>query len=151
MSRLGTPMFGMQGVHCWARVLDCHDGDTCRLGIVLPDGNACQIVVRLQGIDAPEMRSRDADERRAAVAARDRLVDWLHPGLMSGNNASIDRALMEHIVMAYVRIAKSEKYGRWLCTLHRNEDDEESVNDVLVREGHAKPYDGKISKPYALH
>lgn len=142
-----TPMAGVQGLECWARLLDVHDGDSCRVGVILLDDTARQVVLRLDGIDAPEMNN--VQDKPIAMAARDRLVDWASPGLLKGHDA-ISEALANKIVMIYVRISKADKYGRWLATLHHSTDPKsESANSVLVREGHAMKYSGHGKKPYS--
>lgn len=53
-----------------ARVLRVVDGDTFVAEALVWPGHAVRVSVRIRGIDAPEMRSRCAAEKRAARRAR---------------------------------------------------------------------------------
>ena len=53
-----------------ARVLRVVDGDTFVAEALVWPGHAVRVSVRIRGIDAPEMRSRCAAEKRAARQAR---------------------------------------------------------------------------------
>lgn len=90
--------------------------------------------VRLYGIDTPELRSRDADERVVARMARDRVVELLPPG---------SRAVVE------TELRSADKYGRILGTFYVPWHDgsdvtvDVSVNELLVRERLAVRYLGQ--------
>ncbi|MCW8085111.1 thermonuclease family protein [Sabulicella glaciei] len=92
------------------------DGDTLRCG---------EERVRLLGLDAPEMSGRCADESRRARAARDRLAALVQGG---------------------VRLARDgeDRYGRTLATAFDREG--RDLTRILIREGHARPYDGRTRR-----
>lgn len=140
-------MAGVQGLQCWCRLIDVHDGDTCRVGFFSDDGSPRQVILRLDGIDAPEMNSKIDKER--AIAARNWVVEWAKEGVVC-TEKTITKALANTIVLVFVRIFKADKYGRWLAMVYRDSNPEsESVNKALVREGHALPYSGHGKKPYS--
>lgn len=122
------------------KVVDVYDGDTVRVACpMMGDGNKfVQLHIRMLGYDSPELRppksqpGRD-NEKKLALAARDRLRDIVMGKIVSIN---IER--------------KGDKYGRrvgtvWTTATH---DDihalkfEDSVNALMMREGHGDPYDG---------
>lgn len=79
--------------------------------------------VRLAGINAPELHTRDAGERARAVAAHVRVREMLPEG-----------------APCTVATEKTEKFGRWLGTVVTASGVD--VNAVLLAEGLARPYDG---------
>lgn len=113
--------------HYEAEVLSVYDGDTCTLQISCGFDMFTKVSFRLTGIDTPEMKSKDADKKAAAVLARDHLRD---------------RILGKKVI---VNTKSREKYGRWLGVVWVDEGQDElgeSLNDEMIRLGHAKPYDG---------
>ena len=110
------------------RVFECEvlDGDTVRAVIDLGVEVRTRGIFRLAGIDTPE-KNRIVS-REAALRAKNRLQ-----ALVTEAGAAL--------VIRTQRGDPKEKYGRWLAWLAR-EGDALTFNDVLVSEGHAKPYDG---------
>ena len=87
--------------------------------------------IRFMGINAPESRTRDLEEKARGLAAKDRLKN-----LLEGTNII---QLTSHGV---------GKYGRCLGELHIDVVDGqekmtlENVNELLIKEGHAVEYHG---------
>ena len=107
-----------------ARVVKVYDGDTITVATQVPglaDRTVFKFSVRLRGIDTPEMRGSTPSEKTAAIAARD--------------------ALRARIMGRDVELGDvgTEKYGRLLCNVHC---DGVHLNQWLVEQGHAVPYDG---------
>lgn len=112
-----------------AYVKDVYDGDTITVDISLGfHVNMTDIKVRLVGIDTPEVRTRDLDEKEKGLATR----DWLR-----------ERILGKKVLL---HTAKRGKFGRWLGTIWDLEKDkpefENSYNKQLINEGLAKEYWG---------
>lgn len=112
-----------------AYVKDVYDGDTITVDISLGfHVNMTDIKVRLVGIDTPEVRTRDLDEKEKGLATR----DWLR-----------ERILGKKVLL---HTAKRGKFGRWLGTIWDLEKDkpefENSYNKQLISEGLAKEYWG---------
>jgi len=105
-----------------AEVVRVVDGDTVDLRVDVGFKCSFNDRFRLEGIDAPESRTRDLIEKKAGLAAKDFLSDYLPVG----------RTIT-------VKTGKPGKYGRWIATLYR---DGVNVNQLMVKEGHARPYDG---------
>lgn len=66
-----------------ARVLRAVDGDTLDVEATIWLGQEVHILVRIRGIDAPELRAGCAAEARLAAAARDRLAQLTATGPVS--------------------------------------------------------------------
>ncbi len=101
----------------------CYDGDTCSFVVPwLPPVLGDPLTVRLRGIDTPEIRGRCDSERQLARDARDVAVEVL------SRSRRIDLLLPER-----------GKYFRLVVDVIA---DGESLADVLVRKGLARPYEG---------
>ena len=97
------------------------DGDTIDAYIDLGFDVSIKKRVRFMGINTPESRTRDLEEKARGLAAKDRLIELLGDG---------NFVLQSHGV---------GKYGRCLGTLFVNDLD---VNKTLISEGHATEYYG---------
>lgn len=143
----GAEAWSLRGLRGWARVLDVHDGDTCRCILLVPGQGFRKVTLRLNGIDAPEINSALPLERQLADAARRRVLamlvpdEVLHPGFADMDARAQARMLGEHPVLAWVCCHGLDKYGRVLADVHSSPV-APSVSAVLVAEGLALPYDG---------
>jgi len=95
------------------------DGDTVFATIQLGFNIRCKEYVRLFGVNTPEIYGATATP--AGVLARDYAATWL---------------IAEKLVLHSRKYNEREKYGRVLGSIYRD-DDPESLNAALVREGHA--------------
>ena len=105
-----------------ARVVRVIDGDSLIVQVGLWFGQSVIEHIRIAGIDAPEMKGRCPSEIEAARAARQYLA-----GLLGGGTVEL-------------RDVRREKYGRALASVTAGGVD---VGEALLREGLARPYDGK--------
>lgn len=115
------PVFSFNGIKNWCKCVNVYDGDT----ITVIFEYRHQIIkekIRLWGIDTPEIRTRDDEEKKAGFVARDYLRDQI---------------LHKFI---WVEFLCEDKYGRSLGKIYRKNNDAESLNDELVRLGMAKEY-----------
>ena len=108
------------------------DGDTVDAMIDLGFGVHVKKRIRLAGINAPESRTRDKQEKILGLAAKERL-----------------KAMLDGVSNNFELESKEVgKYGRVLGTLHIDKLDGKDVitkvcvNDCLVKEGYAVEYDG---------
>jgi len=111
-----------------AKLMRVVDGDTVDAEIDLGFGVFMKQRIRLYGINTPESRTRDLEEKERGLAAKARLVEIL------GKEFIIETILN-----------KRGKFGRILGTLHTIvQEGEESINinQKLVEEGHAVEYFG---------
>ena len=108
-----------------ASVLKVVDGDTIDVLVDVGFSIHKKIRVRLYGIDAPESRTRDLEEKKLGLAAKARLIEILN----QNDNKII---LNSHGI---------GKYGRCLGELFIK-DEEQSINTQLILEGHGVEYYG---------
>jgi len=110
------------------RVIKVYDGDTITIAAKLPfkESPLFRLSVRLNGIDTPEIKGKNEDEKHAAKACRE--------------------AISKLVLNKYIQLKniQSEKYGRILADVYV---DQLHINDWLIQERYAVKYDGgtKIS------
>ena len=102
-------------------VLRIVDGDTVDVRVDLGFDVWHKCRVRLMGINAAESRTRDLEEKARGLAAK----QWL-----------IDKVEFKDVEM---QSHGKGKYGRILGELFVNRV---NINKLMVKEGHAKEYDG---------
>lgn len=107
-----------------ASVLDVFDGDTIVVLASVWPGTQINVRVRIRGIDAPEMRSRCASERRAALAARERL-----------------RQFIANKPVLLTNIKGGKYFGRVLANVQVNSG--AYMQQALLASGLVRPYRGK--------
>ena len=112
-------------------IVKVYDGDTITLAARLPivpieEQPIYRFSVRLNGIDTPEIKGKDYDEKEAAKRARD--------------------FLSSHVMNKMVTLedVKLEKYGRLLATVIS--DSGKNMNQLMVKKRHAVAYDGGTKK-----
>ena len=107
------------------------DGDTIDAKIDLGFDVSVKKRVRFLGVNAPESRTRDLEEKARGLAAKDRV-----------------KQLLEGTKTIQLKSHGVGKYGRCLGELHIDVVDGqqkmtlESVNELLIKEGHAVEYHG---------
>ena len=107
------------------------DGDTIDAQIDLGFDISVKKRIRFKGINTPESRTRDLEEKAKGLAAKDRL-----------------KAILEGAKTIQLTSHGVGKFGRCLGELHVDVVDGkekltmENVNELLIKEGHAVKYDG---------
>ena len=109
-----------------AQLIRVVDGDTVDAMVDLGFSTHRKLRIRFDGIDAPESRTRDAEEKVLGKAATARVVEILD---------AEDGAFV-------VRSHGVEKFGRCLGELFTKTLGETSINQTLIDEGHAEAYFG---------
>jgi micrococcal nuclease len=104
------------------------DGDTIDANIDLGFDITIHKRIRLTGIDTPESRTRDLEEKKRGLAAKDRLIELLEDGSFILESREVG------------------KFGRVLGTLHTINKESININEKLVEEGHAVEYWGGKKK-----
>ena len=109
------------------RVIKVYDGDTITIASMLPykGSKIYRFPVRLNGIDTPEMRTKDENEKTIAIKARDSLSDLINHELVTLENTGND------------------KYGRLLADVWFGNI---NVNKWMLNRRFAVPYDGGTKK-----
>tara|TARA_R100000231_G_scaffold72025_1_gene56766 strand:- start:308 stop:679 length:372 start_codon:yes stop_codon:yes gene_type:complete len=112
-------------------LIRCIDGDTVDAYIDLGFSVKVKKRIRLHGINTPESRTRDLEEKAKGLAAKDRL-----------------KAILEGAKSIQLNSFGVGKYGRCLGELHVDVLDGKecitltNVNQLLITEGHAVAYHG---------
>ena len=91
--------------------------------------------VRIAGVDTPEKRTRDLDEKALGIDATNWMKEKLD-GAISGDDDLIIRTEL---------VGGMGKYGRLLGWLYIGEDTV-SLNEQMITEGYAWEYDGGTKK-----
>ena len=110
------------------------DGDTLDVTIDLGFHTHIKTRVRMEGMNAPESRTRDLEEKERGLAAKARLQEIIEYN-------------KNHCIL---RVSGLGKYGRALATVFVNNLSPVAkegitlvdVNKQLIKEGHAVEYDG---------
>ena len=104
------------------------DGDTIDVDIDLGFNVSFSQRVRLAGIDTPESRTKDLNEKRLGLEVK----EWLKSKLKDAQDVVIKTELPD----------SSEKYGRILGWLYVK-GTEKSLNQIMIDEGYAWSYMGE--------
>ena len=106
-----------------AKCIKVVDGDTIDAQIDLGFDTQKVIRIRLVGINAPESRTRDLEEKTRGLAAKQFVID----------------ILKKHHNNFILHSQGVGKYGRCLGEIFLGDV---KLNDLLISEGHAVAYDG---------
>ena len=108
-------------------VIKVYDGDTITIASKMPYENSqlFRFNVRLNGIDTPEIKSKNENEKLLAKKARDSLSQLI---------------IHKNITLQNV---KNEKYGRILADVYL---DDLHLNKWMIDQHFAVEYDGKTKK-----
>ena len=107
------------------------DGDTIDVVIDLGFDLYKKERVRIAGVDTPEKRTRDKEEKALGLDATNWLKDKLE-GAISGDDDLVIRTEL---------VGGVGKYGRLLGWCYIG-DSAVSLNEMMIEEGYAWPYDG---------
>jgi len=107
------------------------DGDTIDVTIDLGFDLYKKERVRVAGIDTPEKRTRDLEEKALGIDATNYLKEKLEDTIAGDEELTIRTELKGGM----------GKYGRLLGWLYIGED-AVSINEVMITEGYAWAYDG---------
>ena len=99
------------------------DGDTLDAWVQLGYKVSLHKRIRLYGINTPESRTRDLEEKARGLASKQRLIDLVAQEFW----------LVSH---------DQGKYGRCLGTIYKDEHFATSINQQMVDEGFAVVYHG---------
>ena len=107
------------------------DGDTIDVTIDLGFDLYKKERVRVAGVDTPEKRTRDLEEKELGIDATNWLKEKLD-GAIAGDDDLVIRTEL---------VGGVGKYGRLLGWLNIGDADS-SLNEQMIDEGYAWPYDG---------
>ena len=129
-----TKKFTLEGQTKLCKVVSVYDGDTCKV-VFDHNGVINRWNVRMNGYDTPEMRPSKSlpnrDEiKKKAIASRDYLKSLV----------------CKEDQLVYIKCGEFDKYGRLLGDIYINKDDQESVNNLMIKNGHGYEYHGGTKK-----
>jgi micrococcal nuclease len=107
------------------------DGDTIDADIDLGFDISLTKRIRLAGVDTPESRTADANEKKYGLESK----EWLKKRCENAKDILIKTELPD----------STEKYGRIIGHLYIN-GEETSLNNQMIAEGYAWTYDGGTKK-----
>ena len=107
------------------------DGDTIDVSIDLGFDLIKKERVRIAGIDTPEKRTRDLEEKALGIDA----TNWMKKNLEDTIAGDDELTIRTELV------GGMGKYGRLLGWLYVGESDI-SLNEIMIQEGYAWAYDG---------
>lgn len=116
-----------------AEVKKVLDGDTVDLLIDVGFNMHYAGRVRLYGVNTPESRTSNPEEKLAGLAAKEFVENWIEE-----NN---------HIVYIKTIKDKNEKYGRLLAEIY-NQDKTKCLNVEMINAGLARSYYGVGNKTW---
>lgn len=120
-----------------ASVLKVIDGDTLDLSIDLGFKIHHEIRVRLYGVNTPESRTKNLEEKALGLKAKDFTKDWLTNHKWVFVNTIPD---------------KNDKYGRVLANIFSSEDifnpATACLNKDIIQSGYAREYYGQGDKTW---
>ena len=116
---LDWPFFSLSGHVRKGKIVKVYDGDTCTAIVHLPKFGYVKIRIRLEGINAPELRTKDLEVKEKAILSRD--------------------ALKKMILGKVVKLSCNEFdcFGRVLAEIYINK---QSVNQLMITNQHAIPF-----------
>jgi micrococcal nuclease len=103
------------------------DGDTIDADIDLGFDISLTKRIRLAGVDTPESRTKDVEEKKLGIDAK----EWLKHRLHDANDIIVRTELPD----------STEKYGRIIGHIYIN-GEEISLSNQMISEGYALAYDG---------
>ena len=132
-----------------ARLVAAHDCDTCRVVFDTEHGMR-QFIIRVYGIDGPEMNSKDPEEKLHAVLARNQFLEVAAPGVFSRHSQYTQKQIVEklavNLTLVTLELGQQDKYGRLLATVTSAQGVD--VGQRLIDTGSAHAYFGKTKEPW---
>jgi len=139
-----TPIFTMNGMNTYARVVNVIDGDTLSLVIPLFD-KYFKFSVRIYGIDTCEVHSNDLVIKEKGLKAKYRLIEMLSKkdvkDVLCISRKQIIDLFNNNMSIVWIECLDFDKYGRLLANVFFD-NKTKSIADILVSEKLAYRYDG---------
>lgn len=167
--------FSLKGKEFYCKIVNVYDADTCRAVFYLND-ELVKYTIRLKGIDSPEIRPPSKDKYRKyqieeAKKSRNRLIQLCTDCDIELINKLSKKKLQEKIdknnKIIRIKCEEFDKYGRLLANLYTDyyegpekeiagEKDKTketetkilSLNEQLIKEGYAYPYEGGTKRKF---
>lgn len=129
-----VPYFSFEDKCFWCRIVKVYDGDSVT-GIIKFENTFYKISIRLNGIDACEIRSNtNVFLKNKAIACKERLTQLL------------DFKDPRTNCMVWIVCYRNDKFGRVLADIYTSPDSRVKIQDILVSENMAYVYSGGARK-----
>jgi endonuclease YncB( thermonuclease family) len=139
-----TPMFSLNGIKTYARVVDIIDGDSINCIIPLFNNKYYKFNIRLNDIDTCEMKSKNDMNKKLAIAARDLLFELItNKKLYQLSKKEISDILDEDMYLVWIECLNFDKFGRVLAKVSKNETSPQTFSDTLIDKKLAYNYNGE--------
>ena len=139
-----TPIFTMNGMKTFARVVNVIDGDTLSLVIPLFD-KYFKFSVRIYGIDTCEIHSNDVEIKDKGLKAKYRVIEILLKkdikDVLCISRKQIIELFNTNISIVWIECLDFDKYGRLLGNVFFD-NKTKNIADILISEKLAYRYDG---------
>jgi endonuclease YncB( thermonuclease family) len=119
-----------EDLELYGYVFKIHDTDTISVLFNYKD-DIVKYNLRLDSIDAPELKSNDENERELCI---------------KGTNF-LKELILNKIIK--IKTIKADKYGRLLSKIY-NYGDDQCINQLLIDTGFCRPYDGGKKEDWNL-
>lgn len=120
-----TPIFTLTDSFVEGKIVDVYDGDTVKIVLNLPiNKQYFRWNCRLSGINTPEIRTKNIKEKEFGLLVRDKLKERIENKIL------------------LIKCGEFDKYGRLLVEIYENNGQLFSINNWLIENNYAKPYDG---------
>lgn len=155
---ISTSYFTLDGVNTYGRLVDIHDGDTCKIILPVMD-QYYKFNVRLNGIDTCEINSDNPENKNKSLQARDKICQMIQEmqemqgkgseKIIFKSQKEIKEYLRSIVCIVFVKCYGFDKYGRLLADVFI---DNKSISEILINEKLAYAYDGgkKLSETQQL-
>lgn len=133
-----TPLFTFDGKEFLCKCINVYDGDTVTVAFrpfyneetKIGDKTIYKYNIRLSGIDTPEIRTKNLDEKRKGIEIRDLLR----------------KKILNKFIT--IRCGNFDKYGRLLGDIY--DENTIHINQWLIDNGHAYGYDGGTKQIFSI-
>ena len=137
MTRENTDFMSLKNKYYDAKIVHIYDGDTMHV-VFYEYGQYIKWNCRVMGVDTPEIRTRNAQEKQLGLKVRDLLID----------------RLLNKIVK--IHTDEFDKYGRLLIDVEMPLDplvenqDTIMLSDWLISNNYAYPYEGGTKRSWVF-
>lgn len=118
-----TEYFSFDGKTITAKCVDVYDGDTCTVAIHVGNLGVKLFKVRILGLDTPEIRTRNTEEKKIGLEVKD----------------FVKNLILNEIII--LECGSFDKYGRLLANIKILNQDK-YLKDILIESGMGIAYDG---------
>ena len=156
------PDFSLEGLNTYVRVCSVTDGDTIKVIMKLLDKQYFKFIIRLNGIDTSETKSKSDKLKQIAIKAKERLFQLLTNNKLNSDwkKKDIEKYFDDNICIVKIHCYNFDKYGRILADIYLLSNDNineenlprKSLSEILISENLAYKYEGdtKLSEEEQL-